>query len=195
VTSRVLRSGLVVLVGTACLALAAVGCGGGDEGADPDTSSGTSAEPTSTTGGTRPSTTSTSQQPTTPTSHAPDTVEGQVEAAYLESWEITAEAFAEVDSAPLAEAFADQALQYRTQDVEGLEVDGTAVRVEVEHSYVVGLISDTRAVVNDIYVNHMREYDQETGDFIEPDPNVRRGSSYLLELRDGTWIVIDINAI
>jgi hypothetical protein len=192
----VLRFGLVVLVGTASLALVGAGCGGGGAGADPDTSSGTSAEPTSTTGGTdRSSTTSTTEASTTPTSHAPDTVEGQVEQAYLHSWEVTTEAFAEVDSAPLAEAFADTALQYRTQDVESIRADGVATRVLVDHAYRISFLSETRAVVNDIYVNHMRDYDPETGDWVEPDPNVKRGSSYLLELRDGTWIVIDINAI
>ena len=185
---------LVVLVGVAFLVVAGAGCGGGGEAAEPPSSSGTSAGSSSSTTA-APSTTSSTEAPTTPTSHPPDTVEGQVEQAYLESWEVTAEAFAEVDSAPLAEAFADTALQYRTQDVEGLRADGHAVDVSVEHAYRISMDSETRAVVQDIYLNHMRLIDPETGDYLEPDPNSRVGSSYLLELRDGTWIVVDINAI
>jgi hypothetical protein len=183
----------LVAGGVALVVVAGTGCGGGGESADDVAPSGTVVERTSTTEG--PTTTSTTEAATTPTSHAPDTVEGQVEAAYLHSWEVTTEAFAEVDSAPLAEAFADTALQYRTQDVEGLEADGQAVEVDVEHAYRISLDSSTRAVVNDIYINHMRLIDPATGDYLEPDPNEQVGSSYLLELRDGTWIVIDINRI
>ena len=89
-----------VTLGTV-LAVAVASCSGGD---DPEAASTTIAEPTSTT-----TTAPERQASTTTTAFDPATVEGEVEAAYLRSWDVYADAVydLELDEAALAEVYAE----------------------------------------------------------------------------------------
>lgn len=141
--------------------------------------------------------TPTSTAPPTPPStiHDPSSIEGQIEADYLATWDAFARAMAGADEAHLEDAFADKALQYRTTDVERVRAQGLAARIEVEHDYDIEQLTDTRAAVVDDLVNHMRLVDPSTGAFTEPDPNSPLGRAFTLELRGDRWIVIDINEV
>jgi hypothetical protein len=189
----VLRFGLVVLVGTASLALVGAGCGGGGEGADPDTSSGTSAEPTSTTGGTdRSSTTSTTEASTTPTSHAPDTVEGQVEQAYLHSWEVLLEALSTTDDSHLASIYSGEALQVKRDEVATLVADGNAVEGSVEHHYSVSELEGGAYGVVDQFQNHLVLVDASTRRPLEADPDKPQRQTFVLNQEGGRWVVTGV---
>jgi hypothetical protein len=189
----VLRFGLVVLVGTASLALVGAGCGGGGEGADPDTSSGTSAEPTSTTGGTdRSSTTSTTEAPTTPTSHAPDTVEGQVEQAYLEAWDVYLAGLGDPEAADLEGHFAGDALQIKQDEMAELVVAGQAVEGSVEHSYSIADVGAGNYGIVDIFQNHLVLVDASTRRPLEADPNKPQRQTFTLQLQGDRWVVIEV---
>jgi hypothetical protein len=132
--------------------------------------------------------------PTT-TVYAPDTVEGQIEAAYLASWDAYAEACLSVDVDGLTSFYADEALEYRRADIDGMRTAGRAARCEVEHDYVVEQLGAAVAVVSDNYISHLRLIDPDTGAFLEADPNIRDGSVYTLERRGDRWLITDINAL
>jgi hypothetical protein len=167
-------------------------CSGAEEEAEvrvddsvPTTTSTTEAEPADT---------STSLTPPS-TVYATDTLEGQIEADYLAAWDAFASACATADATELQQSYADAALGYRQQNIEDIVARGAVGECAVEHAYNIAIVGDDLAAVSDDYVNHMRLVDPESGSYLEPDPNVRDGSVYTLEKRDGTWIVVDINGL
>jgi len=147
----------------------------------------------------------TSSDPAPPTSTAPPTppstiydpssIEGQIEADYLAAWDAFAIAMHQVDETPLEDAYAEQALEYRSTDVQRVREQGLAAEIEVEHSYTIEQLAASRAAVVDDLVNHMRLIDPTTGAYVEPDPDSRLGRAFTLELRGSRWVVIDINEV
>ncbi len=118
-----------VTLGTV-LAVAVASCSGGD---DPEAASTTIAEPTSTT-----TTAPERQASTTTTAFDPATVEGEVEAAYLRSWDVYADAVydLELDEAALAEVYADDAPEHLHRRDRATASQTTALRyVQVDHDY------------------------------------------------------------
>ena len=94
------------------MAVAVASCSGGDDDA------------ASTTTTLAPSTTTTTTAPereasTTTTAFDPATVEGEVEAAYLRSWDVYADAVydLELDEQALAEVYADEHLQAKLDEI------------------------------------------------------------------------------
>lgn len=141
-------------------------------------------------------TTTTSTTATPPsTVYAPDTLEGEVEAAYLAAWDAFADACASASTDGLDTFYADEALGYRTESLRQLSDRGAVGECLVDHQYNIGLIAEDTAAVVDNYVNHMRLIDPQTGSYLEPDPNVRDGSVYTVEKRDEAWIITDINGL
>jgi len=166
------KRGLASLCAVASLTLVAA-CGDDDSGASPSAT----LEPAPTTS----STTSTTVL----------TVEQEVEAAYLLSWEIYAEAVLTFDTSRLEEAYAGRALEIVRADVTSLREDGTPARMEVEHNYAI-TVEPNLAVVVDNYVNHSVLLDGATGEPIEADPNEVLHYIYSLREIEGVWKVIDI---
>jgi hypothetical protein len=151
--------------------------------------------PTSTTEA-EPADTSTTVASTPPsTVYAPDTLEGQVEAAYLAAWDAYEHALAVPDAELLGGSFIGRALQLTTLDINDLLASGSAVDVDVEHSYTITSITDTRAAVQDIYENHMRLIDPSSGSYLEADPNKEVGVLYTMDLVDDSWHISGINSL
>lgn len=178
---------LAVPVGAALSLLLVGGCGTADD-ADPAPPV-TEPAPTSTT---TASSTTTSEAPTTPTSHPPDTVEGQVEAAYLHSWEILLGALREPEMAHLEEAFSARALALKRNELAELVAGGHAVEGSVEHSYNIESVGPDTFSVVDVFRNHLVLVDATTRRPLEADPNNRQGQTFTLQREGDRWVVIEV---
>lgn len=151
--------------------VAACGGGGDDAGAGP---AATLATPT------------TAERSTTSTTLS---VEAQVEAAYLKSWDVYTDAMRTFDTSKLADVYVGEALRARIAEVNGLKAANTPGRMEVEHDLIVQLLDDGGAVVKDSYINHSVLLDAETQQPTEHDPNERLNREYGLRREGGTWKV------
>jgi hypothetical protein len=163
----------------ACAVLAlAAGCGGDDGSVAPTTSV--------------PITTTTSPaRPTTTTSlvYDPATVEGQVEQAYLRSWDVYAAAVYDLvlDEEALASVYAGNLLTVTTQEIRDRIAEGRAAFVDLSHSYQVNVLGPRSAAVVDRYQNHQVLVDPISKDPVEPDPNETIVDVFTLERTDRGW--------
>ncbi len=134
---------------------------------------------------------------TTTTAFDPATVEGQVEAAYLRSWDVYADAVynLELDEAALAEIATDPYLSVLIDEIRGRIEDGRAALVHVEHNYTIEALDSETAVVIDAYRNHQRLIDPVTKEPVEADPNEVIVDSVQLKLINGTWKVARIDEV
>lgn len=178
------------------LAVAALvaGCGD-DDGAEPSTT-------TSTTESTTTSSTTTTSVPerepsTTTTAFDPATVEGEVEAAYLHSWDVYAHAVyhLELDEAALAEVYAGDYLELIRSEIAGRIREQRAAWVKVEHDYAIELSDAETAVVVDRYINHQVLIDPSTKRPVEDDPNEIVVDVIELARIDGNWKVVRIEEL
>lgn len=160
----------------------------GDDGAAPTT---TSVASTTTEASTTSTTTPERQASTTTTAFDPASVEGEVEAAYLRSWDVYAAAVYDLvlDEQALAEVYAEEHLATKRNEIEGRIADGRAALVVIEHDYTVQAIDDTTAAVIDRYTNHQVLIDPVTKQPIEDDPNEVLTDFVTLRLVDGGWKV------
>jgi len=128
---------------------------------------------------------------TTTTAFDPASVEGEVEAAYLASWDVYADAVydLELDQQALAEVFAGEHLQTKTDEITERIEDGRAALVRVEHDYEIQMVDETTAVLVDEFVNHQVLIDPETKEPIEEDPNERGADAVSLKQSGGVWRV------
>jgi hypothetical protein len=159
---------LLTLCAVASLLLVSA-CSGGDD-----------AEPPAATLDTK-ATTSTTQSP-----------EAEVEAAYLHSWDVYADAVLNLDDSKLSSDYAGDALTVVVGDVEQLRAEGAVARMSVEHNYTITVQQGVAQVI-DRYTNHSVKLDAATREAMEPDPNEVVNEQYLLQKLDGTWKVIDIS--
>jgi len=177
-------SGLALVI---TLGLAATACSGDD----PSTASTTTAHiddnATSSTASTAP------ERPTstTTTEFDPASAEGQVEAAYLRSWDVYAEAVynLELDEEALAEVYAEDHLQTKLAEIERRVAQGDAALVNVEHDYTIQFTDDATAIVIDKYQNHQVLIDPRTKAPTEPDPDELVTDVITLKLISGSWKV------
>lgn len=134
---------------------------------------------------------------TTTTTYAPASVEGQVEAAYLKSWDVYAEAVynLHLDEAALAEVYADRSLESKRTEIRERISDKRAALVRVEHRYDVVVLSTDRAKVIDRLVNHQVLIDPATKVPVEEDPNEQIVFSFELVATDGVWRVVLIERV
>jgi hypothetical protein len=148
------------VLGSLTLALVVLACGGDDDGAR------ATAETTSPTAPPRPTT-------TTSTIYDPATTEGQVEAAYLKSWDVYADAVynLELDEAALESVYGGEHLATARTEIGARIRDGRAALVRVEHSYDVEVLSADQARLTDTYRNHQQLIDPMTKRPVEADPN------------------------
>ena len=172
-----MKRGLASLCAVASLTLVAA-CGDDDSGASPSAT----LEPAPTTS----STTSTTVL----------TVEQEVEAAYLLSWEVFARAALELDPTGLDDVYAGRALEVAANNIDRLVRDGTPARFEVEHDYEIEVdVAAETAQVRDTYVNHSVLLHPETLEPTEPDPNEILTEIYVMRRVEGTWKVVEFSRL
>ncbi len=118
-------------------------------------------------------------------------VEAQVEAAYLKSWDVFSHAALELDSSGLNESYAGPALQLVQGEISRLTAEGHRVRYSIDHDYTIEVNKDA-ATVTDAYVNHSVLLDARTREPLEADPNEHIQERYLMSRVGGQWLVVDI---
>jgi hypothetical protein len=182
-----------VAVGGALLALSAVGCSGDGRDASAATTTverTTSSSSTSSTAPERPASTTT-------TAYDPAAVEGQIEAAYLRSWDVYAQAVydLELDEAALAEVYAEDHLQTKRDEVQRRIDEGRASWVRIEHDYTIQQIDSSTAAVIDRYRNHQVLIDPVTKAPVEADPDADVIDLVTLKLVEGRWKVTRIEGL
>lgn len=128
---------------------------------------------------------------TTTTAFDPASVEGEVEAAYLRSWDVYADAVYDLvlDEEALAEVYADEHLETKRAEIERRIANGEAAHVRVEHDYSIEIVDATTALVIDEYTNHQVLVDPSTKEPIEDDPNEVLADVVTLKLAGGNWRV------
>ena len=182
-TVRVVAAALVLTMGAAAC---------GDDA--PSTSATTTEEPRTST-----STSTVPERPasTTTTAFDPASVEGQVEAAYLKSWDVYAHAVyhLELDEEAFAEVYAEPLLSVRLAEIRQRIDDARPALVRVEHNYRVEMTSDTTALLIDSYVNHQVLIDPRSLEPIEDDPNAVLVDAYSVRLGPAGWVVFDLDRL
>jgi hypothetical protein len=171
----------VIRAVAALAALALLACTGSDGG-------GEASAPTATTA-------TTPAASTASTSYDPLSAEGQVEVAYLRSWDDYAAAAFDLDPAGLVDSYADAALDTVRAEIDRRSREARPAAVAVQHSYTITLDSATQATVFDEYVSHQVDLDGRTRTSIEPDPAVTIRELYTLRLVDRRWRVVAIERL
>lgn len=170
----------MVLVGLA-VALAAITVGAcGDGNGEP------TATATATVTVTVPTPTATSEPTETPAA----SIEDEVAEAYLAHWDAYADAVLNLDISLVEDYATGEELEAIRSEIEQLRADGVALRVVVEHDFVVASVEDSRAVVLDEIVSNSFYVDPETKqpDEGEGSGDVLRYATHL-ERIDERWIV------
>ena len=171
-------AGRGVLLATAALvAVLLVACGGDD---DPTST------PTPIVAATQTSSpTHTAQATPTPS------VEDEVAAAYLAYWDAYGEAVLNLDASLVQGFAAGEELQSIRDEIEQLEADGVALRVVVEHDFLVIPTSEMTATVVDEVTNNSFYVDPVTKDPPEAEGSgdVLRDTVFM-EKVDGRWVAV-----
>jgi len=164
---------------------------------DPSAASTTTTDEVSTTSSTTTTTVPERPTSTTTTAFDPASIEGQVEAAYLKSWDVYADAVynLELDEQALSEVYAGDYLVTVSAEIVRRTQNGEAASVAVEHDYSIRLADSTNAVVIDKYQNHQVLIDFETKQPIEQDPDEMVTDVVTLALMEGIWKVIRIEEV
>ncbi len=178
--------------GAVALALVVAACSSSDPEATPTTP----AEPV----GTDSTTTTTAPErpaSTTTTGYDPASIEGQVEAAYLRSWDVYAEAVynLQLDEEALAEVYAGEGLINVRTEIDGRIGDGRAALAKVDHMYRIAVTDDTTASVLDELTNHQVLIDAKTKDPIEVEPNQVQVLNFVMNRIGGQWRVVLIQKV
>jgi len=135
---------------------------------------------------------STGTTPPNSPSATPTDARAQVEQAYLDAWDVWADALLQLDASRLPEAFTGRALQLITGQVEEQSQKNEPVQIRAEHNYRITILDAQTASVDDRYINHNVRLDPDTLEPIEEDPNRREHRSFTLKLVGGTWKIARI---
>jgi hypothetical protein len=129
-----------------------------------------------------------SAAPSLPVATDPLTLE--IEQAYLHYWDIRTQAYLNLDTSHLGEVMAGAELDRMTQQVNGLKAQGHAVKVDVDHHYLIASRATDSAVVYDEYLNRSLYLDAATKQLIPTSsPPATEKVSFDLQKVDGTWKV------
>jgi hypothetical protein len=120
-------------------------------------------------------------------SATPTDARALVEQAYLNAWEVWADALLQLDASRLPDTFTGRALELITSQVEEQSQSNEPVQIQAEHNYTITILDAQTASVDDRYINHNVRLDPDTLEPIEEDPNRREHRSFTLKLVDGTW--------
>jgi hypothetical protein len=179
---------------TICIALALGAAACSDDEPRAASTTTTVEDPTTTS-----TTTSVPERPpsTTTTAFDPASVEGAVEAAYLRSWDVYADAVynLELDDQALAEVYAEDALDLRINEIARRIDEGRASFVRVDHAYQIVPTDAATFSVIDTFVNHQVLIDADTKEPTEEDPNETLLVNFTLELVDDSWRVTFIQKV
>lgn len=168
-----------------CLAVA---CGGDEVANEAPSATLAAGDPTTTTTAAPPATTAST------TTSAPTTVEGAVEAAYLRSWEVYADAMLRLDPARLPEVYTGAALDGRRDEIADRTATRTPARMDVEHDYEIVVVDEANALVLERYRDHSVLLDGTTMQPLGPDPDQIVHREYVLRREADGWRVARINA-
>jgi hypothetical protein len=179
---------------TVCIALALGAAGCSDDGGTSSPTTTTEANGTTTTTASTPPERPTS---TTTTAFDPESVEGAVEAAYLRSWDVYADAVynLDLDESALAEVYADELFTVRREEIVARVEDRRAALVEVEHDYRIEFTGVDTALIIDTYVNHQVLVDPETKEPIEEDPNATIVDAFSARRVGDDWVMFDLERL
>ncbi len=133
--------------------------------------------------------------PTTPPvspSGTPTDARAQVEQAYLDAWDVWADALLQLDASRLPEVFTGRALEVVTTQVKEQRRKNEPVQVRAEHNYRIMILDAQTASVEDRYINHNVRLDPETLEAVEPDEETRVRRSFTLKLVGSTWKIAEI---
>ena len=126
---------------------------------------------------------------TTPTSLS---AKAELLAAYMNSWEVYADALRRLDPSRLPTAFDGAALRAVRSEVAAQKAQGQPVMIDVEHDPKVLLLTATSGVVADEGVNHSVVLDPTTGKPAEPDPNEPFRERRSFKFVDRGWKVVEV---
>ena len=122
----------------------------------------------------------------------PTDARAQVEQAYLNAWDMWADALLELDASRLPETFTGRALELISGQVEEQTQQNEPIQIRAEHNYTVAILDAQTASVDDRYINHNVRLDPDTLEPIEEDPSRPEHRSFTLKLVDGTWKIARI---
>jgi hypothetical protein len=125
-------------------------------------------------------------------SATPTDARAQVEQAYLNAWDVWADALVQLDPSRLPDVFTGRALQVVTNQVNEQTRKNEPVQIRAEHNYTITVIDSETASVEDRYINHNVRLDPETLEPVEPDEETRIRRSFTLRLVDSTWKIAEI---
>lgn len=154
----------------------AVACNGDDDSDGTPTAS------------TTPSATATASSSATPS------VEDEVEAAYLDYWDVYSDAVFNLDESDLEQVMAGPLLERTLEEIDSLRQQNRAAKIDVEHNFAVLDVDSAAgtAVVRDAYANRSSFVDANTKELIgQPAGGEIITDTYSLRLVDGTWKVED----
>jgi hypothetical protein len=186
VTRRISAVALVLVLAAAC------------SDSDPEAAPSTTSGATTSTAEATTTTTAPEWMPsTTTTAFDPASVEGEVEAAYLRSWDVYAQAVYDLElvEAALAEVFGERSLDTRREEITDRIETGRAAHVVIEHDYQVVIVEPGLALVVDAFTNHQVLIDPVTKEPIEEDPNERLLVNFQMKLVEGSWRVTLIQKV
>lgn len=122
---------------------------------------------------------------------ASDPLTLEIERAYLHYWDVRTQAYLDLDTSHLGEVMAGAELERMTQQIKDLQAKGRAVKVDVDHHYLLASTAADHAVVYDEYLNRSQFVDAATKQVIATSsPPATEKVSYDLQKIDGTWKVI-----
>ena len=121
-------------------------------------------------------------------------IEREVEAAYLKSWDVYADAALSLTTAGLEQSYAEPQLQRTRSDIEDRIQTKRTARFRVDHDYSIDIVGDDLARVHDRYRNHSVLVDPVTHEPTEPDPNTVITDVFTLRRIEGTWKVTNIQS-
>jgi hypothetical protein len=133
--------------------------------------------------------------PTSPpvtTSSTPVDPRAQVEQAYLQAWDVWADALLHLDTSQLSESFTGRALKVVSDQVHEQNRKNEPVQISAEHNYTITMIDSQTASVEDRYINHNVRLDPNTLEPIEPDQETHVRRSFTLKLVGSTWKIAEI---
>ena len=171
---------LALLAASGVIALLLAACNGG--GGEPRTPTG-EASPTASS-----AVTATAEATPTPT------VEEEVSEAYLNYWQVYADAVFDLDETRLTAAMSEQQLERTRQEIDSLRNRGRAAKIVVEHDFLIVDLDPVAATatVRDQYANRSYEVDAETKEMIgEAAPGTLVTDTYFLVKEGETWKVRD----
>jgi len=177
---------LLITVALVAMTLAVFGCGGGEgEG-----------ERVNGQGSPSPAATATATRTAVPeATHAPTpSIEQEVSDAYLNYWQVYADAVFELDETRLPEAMTGPHLERTRQEIEGLRQRGRAAKIIVEHDFLILQVDAAAgtATIRDRYTNRSYEVDAETKEMVgEAAPGTVLTDTYFLVKEGGVWKVRD----